>query len=144
MPRRCQATQIVRGILDLTETLFVCVSVCVCVCVCVHDLPQEIELGCHSRCLRPEQLTTKCFEGRMGFDVIDSQADSVYSQFLTASVSFYLLRKTLLIKLNKSFHINIFPARAVLLDLRVCTCGLSDIKSVAKAREGCDYMEMAV
>ena len=86
----------------------------------------------------------------MEFDVIDSQADLVYWQLLTASVSFYLLRKTLLIKLNKSFHSNIFPARAVHLGLCVCVCvcvfvcWLSDIKSVAKAKEGCDYMEMAV
>lgn len=60
--------------------------------VCVSDSPQEIKLGCHSRCLRPEQLTTKCFKGRMQFDVCDSQMDSVHSGVLSVSVSFYLLK----------------------------------------------------
>lgn len=58
--------------------------------VCVYDSGDwfQIELGCHSRCLCPEQLTTKYFKGRMKFDVTDSQTDSVHSPLLTASVSF--------------------------------------------------------
>ena len=60
---------------------------------------------------------------RMKFEVTDSQTDSVHSQPLAASLSFYLF-KTHLIKLNKSFQSNIFPAQAasVLLCFCVCVC----------------------